>query len=90
MNHPYYPNPQEKFSKKKILANQQGYIKGYLSNLKNQAVIVGVLMGILILFSLLIVLLDRDGQTSLIMAVFSAFCLLLVACAAAIYLIKIC
>ncbi len=88
MNHPYYPNPQEKFSKKKILANQQSYIKGYLSNLKSQAIIVGVVIGILILFSLLIVLLDRDSQTSLVMAVFSAFCLLLAACATAIYLIQ--
>ncbi len=88
VNHPYYPNPQEKFCKKKILSNQQGYIAGYLYNLKNQAVIMGVLMSILILVSLLIVLLDRNGQTLLAMAVFSAFCLLLVACAVVIYLIK--
>ena len=86
MNHPYHNDIQEKFSKKKILAHQQEAIQRHVDYLKEQAVIVGVIMGICS-FALILVawLAEEDLTTRLILTAIYIGLLLIPLCPAAIY-----
>ncbi len=89
MNHPYYPNPQEKFSKKKILANQQGYIKGQVDSWKEQAIILSVALGIMALALIVTIWLTEDDlMTRLLITAIGAAILLVPLCPAVIYWIQ--
>lgn len=54
MNHPYHNDIQKKFSKKKILSHQQAAVQRHIAYLKDQAVIVGAIMGICSLVLILV------------------------------------
>ena len=86
MNHPYYNNIHEKFGKKKILAHQQDAIQKHVACLKEQAVIVGVIMGICSLV-LILVAWSAEGNltTRLILTAIGIALLLIPLCPAAIY-----
>ena len=86
MNHPYHNDVQEKFSKKKILSHQQEAIQRHVASLKEQAVIVGVIMGICSLV-LILVAWSAEGNltTRLILTAIGIALLLVPLCPAAIY-----
>ena len=86
MNHPYHNDVQEKFSKKKILRHQQEAIQRHVASLKEQAVIVGVIMGICSLV-LILVAWSAEGNltTRLILTAIGIALLLVPLCPAAIY-----
>ncbi len=64
MNHPYHNDIHEKFNKRKILAHQQDAIQKHVAYLKEQAVIVGVIMGICSLAHILIAWLAEETLTT--------------------------
>ena len=86
MNHPYHNNIHEQFGKKKILAKQQEAIQRHLAYLKEQAVIVGVIMGICSLVLILVAWSAEEALTTrLILTAIGIALLLLPLCPAAIY-----
>ena len=86
MNHPYYRDLHEKFGQKKILANQQDAIQRHLACLREQAVIVGVVMGIVSIALILVAWsAESDLTTRLILTAIGIAFLLVPLCPAAIY-----
>lgn len=89
MNHPYYNNIEEKFGKKKILAKQQGYIKGQVDSWKEQAIILSVALGIMALALIVTIWLTEDDlMTRLLITAIGAAVLLVPLCPAVIYWIQ--
>ena len=86
MNHPYYNDIHEKFGKKKILAHQQEAIQRHVACLKEQAVIVGVIMGICSLALILIAwTAEEELTTRFVLTAIGLALLLIPLCPAAIY-----
>lgn len=88
MNHPYFPNLQKKFNKKKILNHQQVSIQSYLSYLKQNAVIVSVVVVGLCLTLMLIVSQTGKSTDFLIGSISSVVFLFLPLGAVVIYWVK--
>ena len=86
MNHPYHNDIHEKFSKKKILDHQQEAIQRHLADLKEQAVIVGVIMGICSLALILVAWsAEEELTTRLILTAIGITLLLIPLIPAALY-----
>jgi hypothetical protein len=89
MNHPYYNDIQVKFSKKKILAHQQAAITGHVSCLRDQAVSVSVVMGIVSLALIMIAWLAEDEPTvRIILTAISVAFFMIPLCPATIYWVE--
>ena len=85
MNHPYFPDLHQKFNKKKILASQQGYMQGYLSQIKETAIVISVALGFVFLGSLVVWLKNGDLTEFLFLTALSAAIQLLPLCYAIFY-----
>ncbi len=67
MNHPYNSDRLQRVHKKKILAMQQAVIRGYLSDLKENALVMGVGLGVMYLGLLLVLILDGESPKIMIL-----------------------
>lgn len=88
MNHPYFPDPHQKFNKKKILASQQGYMQGYLSQIKETSIVISVVFGFFFLGSLAVWLKNGDLTEFLVLSAVSAALQLFPLCNAIFYWIE--
>ena len=86
MNHPYHDDISQKFSRKQILSHQQKAIQRHVAYLKEQAVIVSIIMGFCALVLILVVWsAEGDLTTRLIAAAIGIALLLIPLWPAAIY-----
>ena len=78
MNHPYHNDIHDKFNNRKILAHQQDAIQKHVACLKEQAVIVGVIMGICALALILVAWSAEEALTTRLILTAIGMALLLI------------
>ena len=78
MNHPYHNDIHDKFNNRKILAHQQDAIQKHVACLKEQAVIVGVIMGICALALILVAWSAEEALTTRLVLTAIGMALLLI------------